>query len=316
MDSHNNSKELRVGIVSFIAIILLALGIALGRGWSSSATGIPITMKFPSSGGITSGEPITINGVKRGIVVDVKPIDNYVIITGSIDNISDLKKDASANVGMLEITGGKKIEIIPGTSAENLSSGAIIPGKALADISELMGMLGEIGRDAKTTLKRIDTTIAAINLIVGDSAFPGKVNRIINNLDALSGSANALISDNKATLQETIKDLRIIASDVKSAVKTNSPKIEPLLTRLDSTLSIAHRTIANADGTIHKADQLVVDINSLVNDIRSTQGLVHRLIYDKSLALRIDSTLTIARQFLEKIDQHGVNVNLRLGTRP
>jgi hypothetical protein len=57
-------------------------------------------------------------------------------------------------------------------------------------------------------------------------------------------------------------------------------------------------------------------LEELLSALRSRKTLAGRLLQDEQLALQVDSTVTQLRDFLHQIQRYGVNVNVRLGTRP
>lgn len=166
----NNQKknELKVGLVSIAAIILLIIGITLGRGFSVSVSNQTIKFRFPNSGGIQLTSPVVINGVKRGSVSYIKNDKGSVLIEASIDDISDLHDDATAKITILEITGGKKIEINPGNASKNFDINKEIPGVTAADLSDLVTLGGEMVYDMKFLLKKLDTVSTTLTRMLRD----------------------------------------------------------------------------------------------------------------------------------------------------
>nr|MCU0329979.1 MlaD family protein [Candidatus Kapabacteria bacterium] len=129
--------EVRVGLVSIVAIVLLVVGILLGKGVSLSGTRQIVSVQLEHSGGLENGSPVVVNGVKRGLVTEVRNEQGGVVAIAEIDGISDLREDVSARVSILEITGGKKLEITPGTRG-SYRVGTVIPGTVAADIVSLV----------------------------------------------------------------------------------------------------------------------------------------------------------------------------------
>lgn len=311
------STEIKVGIVSFVGILIFILGISWGRGYNVSVNQKAISLHFPSSSGIEIASPVTINGVKRGLVSSVKNDTNGVIVTATIDDISDLKQDAGARITMLEITGGKKIEIKPGQSSEKFNPATtIIVGSTDMDITELVAVAGSIAADARILVRRLDTIANSATTLLADGTFVDNAKSSVNNLNSLLENTNDLVSRNKSKIQTTIDNLNVIVADVRQAVKTNSPKIESLLTKLDATIDNANKTLASADGAVKNADSTLTQVNGLITDIKTGKGLVSKIMYDRNFANRLDSSMTLLHDLAEKILEHGINVNVRLGTRP
>jgi hypothetical protein len=103
---------------------------------------------------------------------------------------------------------------------------------------------------------------------------------------------------------------------LKKAVETNSPKINNIVDDLQKTITDARGFIAGADSVMIDARGLIDNLNLVVTEIKSGDGFVNKIIYDKELAMQLDSTVKNLGIFLEMVKDHGVNVNLRLGTRP
>ena len=66
------ATEIKVGIVSVLAVILIIIGITLGRGVHVTVSQKTIKMRFPHSGSIKMTEPVLVNGVRRGMVESIK----------------------------------------------------------------------------------------------------------------------------------------------------------------------------------------------------------------------------------------------------
>lgn len=309
------STEIKVGVVSVLAVLLFIAGIMLGRGCSVGANHV-LTFRFPNSGGIDAGSPITVDGVKRGSVSSVENSKGEVIITATVSKIDDLHADASAVISMLEITGGKKISINPGVSSQQFDPSQVIAGTNAADIGDLMEIVGRLGDSADKVIRRVDTLAGTINAALADGKLVHDARQSIEKLNQLLTSANALVNNNKAALQQTIDDVQALASQLRRTVDKNAPAVDSIVTKLDIALTNANKTIASVDKIAGNADTLITEVNGLVQDIRKGNGFVSKIIYDEQFSARLDSTINKLKGFLDKIDENGVNVNLRLGTRP
>ncbi len=314
--SSQRSTELKVGIVSFLAVILLIIGISIGKGLHFGGRQDLALLRFPSSGGIESGAPVFVNGVKRGSVISVENNNNAVLVTASLGDMSDLRADASAKISMLEITGGRKIEILPGISEQPFDAKKEIRGSIVADATELIGMIGELGGDARILVKRLDTIIASVTSLLADSVSIGHIRHAIGQADTLATSVNSIIAQNKDNLRSAISTMNSLASELRQAVNVNEPKARKLLEELDSAASAANGLIAKIDLTANDARMLISDVRTITQDIRAGKGALSRIMYDPVLGSQLDSTVNKITRLFDFIEANGVNVNVRLGTRP
>lgn len=314
-----NSKkknELKVGIVALLAIVIFVIGVSLGKGVSVSVSDQKVKFRFDNSGGITEGSPIVVNGVRRGTVKSVANDNGSVLITADMNNISDIKSDAIARITILEITGGKKIELDPGTASANFNLKNEIPGRATADIADLVAILGEVSGNAASLVRNLDTLAIALNTMMADGKLATDVAVIADNTAELTANLNNLMKDNYTLLQNSINNLNSLLAGLKRTFDKHEPNVDKLIAELDQALSGANSLLGKIEKTIEKADQAVADLKDITGEVKLGSGLANRLIYDKSLASSMDSTLKALGILVNKINDHGVNVNVRLGTRP
>ena len=309
----SRSTEIRVGIVSILSIALLIGGIMLGKGVSFDPSRKQITIRAESSGGVESGSPIVVNGVKRGQVTNVVNQDGTVLISAEMDDLSDLHADATARVMILEITGGKKIEIIPGTSAQAFDASKEIPGTISADLSQLIATLGDVSGNAVSIVKRLDTLSGSLTDLARDGQLVNDVRTITSEGAVFVKDMRSWFAANKDPLSQSIRDLRSIASQLRTSIDKNEPKVSRLVDRLDATLTSIDGTIGKADRALTNADSLIRRIDSVMIEVRSNKGLLNAMIYDEKFADRFDSTLYWIRAILQDARNKGVNVNVGLG---
>ena len=308
----SNTKEIKVGIVTLLAIILLIAGISIGNNLNVRVDYKRITMRFPNSAGIEQTSPVFVNGVKRGAIVSVKPDKGTVLITADIDDIDDFREDVKARIGILEITGGKKIDINPGLSSSAYNIKNEIVGIASPDIGEMVAMLGDMGYDAKNLLRKLDTMATAGNKLLTDK----RIEESLANASSAIESMNYFIQNNIKSLETTVANLKSISVDLKSAINKYEPRIDNLSNKIDKTLDDTQNLMKSADAAIENANNLITELKTLTEDARKQDGLVGKLIYDKQFASNLDSTIQSLNSFILLIKEHGININARLGTRP
>lgn len=307
------STEIRVGIVSILSIALLIGGIMLGKGISFNPSNKQIKIRSVSSGGAEPGSPVVINGVKRGQVTSVVNENGTVLISAELDDISDLHGDASARITILEITGGKKIEVTPGSSAEAFNIAKEIPATVSADIGGLVATLGDVSGNAVSIVKRLDSLTGTLTDMTRDGQLAADVKTISSEGALFVKDLRSWFGANKDPLGQSIRDLRAIASQLRTSIDRNEPKVSRLIDRLDATLTSIDGTIGRADKALVNADSLVRRIDSVLIEVKLNKGLLNTMIYDEKFAERFDSTLYWIRAILQDARNKGVNVNVGLG---
>jgi len=308
--------ELKVGIVSVVGTILLVLGLILGRGYKVSVSTQTIKFRFPNSGGLQVSSPVVVNGVKRGTVTSVVNDNGSVLVTATIDNIDDLRKDVKARITILEITGGKKIEIFPGTSPEKFNPETEIQGETAADFADLVTQLGLILEQAKHTISQLDTTLTSTNKVLGNKNFATNLQLAVDNATQTLTITREILEQNQTNINQIVKNLKEILSELRNDYSIYEPKINRIVTRLDTISLQTTNLLENGSATVEKINRSLNQLNDILLEIREGDNLANKIIYNKEFAQRLDSTLRQVSELITFIQKNGVNVNLRLGTRP
>ncbi|HRP02012.1 MAG TPA: MlaD family protein [Candidatus Kapabacteria bacterium] len=316
MLEQNNNKEFKVGIVFFLGFIILFGGIMIGKGFKFSSEDDLLKIRFPNSGGLQPGEPVVVNGVKRGTVVSVKNDNSSVLVLVQLDSYKDIKSDASAKITILEVTGGKKLEINPGISSNIFALNNELPGTTPPDLAELVAVLGSVSGELISLVKNLDTIVGGATDLFADGTLVTDLKQTVSNTVVLTNSINDLVAKNKGNIQSSLNDLAIITKDIKEFIKLNKTNLNNIVNNADTALVSVKTLMTKLEATVNKADNLIANADGLIVDIKTKDGLVKKLIYDEKFANSLDSTFNSLIDLVNMIKEHGVNVNVRLGSRP
>ncbi len=305
--------EIVVGLVSIISIALLVGGIIIGKGISIGANKHVLRVRLASSGGLDASSPVVVNGVKRGQVLSVTSNNGSVLVEAEIDDVSDLRADATALVTILEITGGKKLEIMPGTATQSLERGKEIPGRAAADIGGLVTMVGDLSGELITLLHRMDTLSAIVTNLMADGTISANLKSMAADGAVLVHDARLWMQENRADLSTAVKEMKGALADLRKAVNTNEPKLSATLDAIQLRLTELESLLAKGDRAIVGVDSLIVNVNRVIHDVRSNRSFANALLYDTVFRQQMDTLAFKFGRFVEQARVQGVNVNVGLG---
>jgi len=188
-------RRFRVGLVVLVALVFLMLGILMvGRRAHLFTAKLPYQTKFKSAAGLVSGNPVRLNGVTVGNVLEVNlspdPANQDVRVVYEVDRKirTRLRTGTTASIKTIGLLGDKYIELAGGEPKEPVvpPEGEIkaAPGASLEKIFEgsgdLLTDLGGIARSLKSILqgmeeggvgKNLNSTLASLSEVLG------KVNR-------------------------------------------------------------------------------------------------------------------------------------------
>jgi len=307
-------KEIKVGIVTISALVLLVVGLILGNGFSLFGDKSIIYFQFEDSKGIQRGEPVTMNGVKIGSVKDIVLKKEIVVIKTEIEDISLISIDAAAEIAMLEITGGKKINVISNPKSEMIKNYGIIKGKTTSDLGDIAADFADMKNDIKQLIQKIDVTVTSVNSIVADEKIKSDIVTIISETAVIISKLENVINNGK--FDKSIDNLYFVSTELNNLMKQNTNKISNIIDNADQSMTninVVSKDIAQYNEQIKKT---IDEINILMQKINKSDNVVGKLLNDKEFAKDLDSALINMNILLEQIKKHGVNANIRLGARP
>lgn len=315
MREKSRRQEVTVGIVTLVALAALVGGIIWGKGFGFSVSNRTLRFRFPNAAGIDVGTPVTLNGVRQGSVTALETDVDGVVVDAIIETAIPLRSDATARIEMAELTGGKRIELSAGRASSRLADDAVIEGYVSGDPTVLLAEAGAIAADARLLVRRLDTAVGAVNLMLADGAIQRRVDNTLINLEDASGAARSLVVDNRARIAATIASLDATVRDLRGLIARMAPAAERTMVSAESAALDARTVIASADATLRQADRLVARLDSIAVDIRGGTGTVSMLLYDTSFAGELRRTLESTREFIEQTKRDGVDINIGLGRR-
>ena len=270
-------NEIKVGVTVLIGLAVLLFGFATFKNWSVGAEEYLLRMHFPASAGLEVGDQVTVNGVRAGKIESVTLQDGGVEVHARISSGIVIKRDARAVIQMLELMGGKKIEIRQGSAGADLDAGALLSGTVDPDIAGALGLLGEMQGNVRDIGTQADSLLRGINAVVGDREFITALKQSIANLHAVSADLRGYVARNNRNLD---------ALTVNAVALTE--RVDTLLAELHPAL---RGSLAGADRVLGGADSLIGEVRGLVGEIRDSRGLLHTALHDTTFVRRLDAML-------------------------
>jgi len=135
-------RRVNVAVGLFLVLGILALGylsIKLGRVSFLGNTGYPITVEFPSVGGLKAGSSVEIAGVEIGRVESIGLADYQARVVLRLKRDVQLQEDSIASIKTKGLIGEKYVRISPGGSDKiSPPNGRIREVEAPVDFEELL----------------------------------------------------------------------------------------------------------------------------------------------------------------------------------
>lgn len=277
------SIEFKVGLFSIIGIFILVASYCWFTGLLEAHKYNEIQVIFDEAKGVEIGSPVTILGIKRGRVKDIKINEEGVLLT--LQTILDipLTQDSEFYIDDSDLMGDAEIEINPGVSSKIMDFSLIQRGNGqfgmstlFADVSimieDLKIILREISKEDGlifSTKSMIDSSRILLDIINNTYADnEDKIVSIIDNLDSISLNINSLINDNKENINQTTEEIVSLLQDTRIAIDS--------LKSTNSKIGNLADEITHGDGS---AQQLLRD-KELYDNLKNSSAALDSLLHD------------------------------------
>jgi len=258
----NISFKIRLGIFISVGIaVFIAAIYFIGEKQQLFRSTFRLSGVFADVGGLQAGNNVRLSGINVGTIDNVSIIsDTSVRVEILVDENTRkfIKKDAIASIGSEGLMGSKALIISPGTG-----------GKKIIENNDTIATSPPIDMD--DILLQLKTTMENASSITNDLSI------ITNNIQSGKGTIGRLIMDKtwRENFDSTFTNLRIGSAGFKIFMdKAND--LDEILISLKTTID-------------HTSD-MTDDLSKITSNIESGNGIIGRLLMDKSWGQNFDST--------------------------
>jgi len=255
-------SETKVGLITLLAIALLALFIAYTRGSLLLGRTYAIYVVFEDARGLQRGDPVRMVGVKIGEVKQIgfTPEGHKAQATLSIEREVEgqpikLYRNYVFQIASAGLIQERFIEVIPtepGEEGPELEDQAKVQGVTGPDLASLLAA----GRDV---LANLNLTSRRITTVLSDKEVLDKVKASIDGFASAAAAATRLIADARGVMEDS------------------EPQAQAILTQLGSAASSLQATVSTLRQRIEHGTA-VSDLEQIASNLRDASGEAERLL--------------------------------------
>lgn len=294
--------EIRVGLTVLVGILVFIWILGWAKNFSLKSNEQIVKVRFTNVSGLEIGDQVTVNGLRKGFVKEMIVEPNNVLVELSIENDVYLKSDASFAISMLDLMGGKKIEVFPGTSETAFDNHNISEGVFYADIPSVMSLFGSVQDDLVTVLKDVKITLHSMNNYLTDEKLNTDVKKSLSNLSALTDKLNLMLSENRNDIRSLTKNAVELTETSNKLLSDNQENINRLFIDLKK--------------VTEKSDTLISNLNNLTAETVNQQNNVGKILYDENLINDLKQTLKQINELtsilVDQLKNDGINVDANI----
>lgn len=294
--------EIKVGVTVIIGIIIFLWIFGWAKNISVRSSENFVKIKFKNVSGLEIGDPVTIKGLRKGYVNDIKIMNNELIVEAAIDKDVLLYEDAKFSIVMLDLMGGKKIDIEPGISKNPIDSKNILQGEFQADIPSVMALLGTVQDDLVFALKDIRIFLSSIKEVIGDENFVTDLKETLMSIKETTTQINSLINQNKYEISQLTENTIKLTENTNNLIVENKESIKELLNNFNS--------LSN------ETKDLVQKLNLFTDEIKKSENNFGKILYDEELIGNLKNSVkqldTLTKLLIEQLNSKGIKVDAHI----
>jgi len=266
---NEKKTEIKVGITILVSLLIFVFVYGWAKNFSLSSEEKLLHINFPTAAGLEIGDMVSVNGVKKGLVESITSNSNFALVNIKFREDVDLRDDAVFSIMMLDLMGGKKIEISSGFSNNELDYSKIHLGNFSGDISTAMATLSSVEADLVDVIGELKISLQGANNILNNPEFSDNVNTTLNEFKNLSQNMNQFLVNNRAIISETIKNTKEITEKTNQLIERNSDQVTSVIKNLDSTLV--------------SSNQLIAKLSKLTNEVTNSENNLGKILYNEEI---------------------------------
>lgn len=288
------ATQWRVGMFTIVALAVLIVGYLWFQEMLEAADYREVQVRFPAGGGLKPGDPVQIQGVKRGKVLDIRPEKTGAMVTLSVAMDFPLPVDSEILILDENLMGGKMVNILPGTSDELLDLDRELKGELRPGPGDLMAM-------AEPLLEETRSFIAMLN---EQKSTLENFNRASDEVLALTRSLNRLVHENEPVLTRTLDGLEKTITDVKETSGIAGRFLEDSGDSLSLVLTDTRTTLRDARQSMQYLRNVTTRMDSILAGIEKGKGTAGMLVQDPDLYHKLSRAVDTLDELVKDIREN------------
>ncbi len=283
------SQEAKVGMVIFVAVIVLIVGLIYFGDYHIRSAEYTIHVRMKNVQGVGKDDPVTIAGFKVGKVKDMHlEDDNTVTVDMRIKREFQIPKDSKVYIGSISLLGEKYVGITLGVVQKMLQDGDTIDGSYQKGTGKLTSFLDPMLSDISDLLKKLDSLL--------DKGSEERIKGSLENIRDLTADLENLISNDMHELGPILRDVKSVSGDIKDVTGSQKQKIEAMIDNFEE----GSRSLKNASSYLERISK---SMESITGKLDKGHGTLGRMLEDEQLYEDLDILVqdlsTLIKEFRE-----------------
>ncbi len=275
-------KEVQVGVLTVIAVVVLVVGMMWFKNIDLSDEQVRYQVDFARVEGLRQGDRVQIRGIRMGEVETLTLLSTAVRVQIKMSEQANLREDAQVILGEKGIVGEIVLEIDPGQGSP-AEEGFIFQGRTAGTIAAMTDAAG-------SALEEMLILTAKVTELVDEVKEQGKVVETLAQANATLGKIDNMIERNQAEIEVSLANLVVATEGLREFVE--SGKVGDAFDSVDHAL-------AGADSLMIYLNTAADRLNLVMDKMESGDGSLAKMLNDPLLYDRADSTMASVKRLVD-----------------
>jgi len=307
----NISNEVKVGILTIIAAVILYFGFNFLKGKNLLSKDNYYVVVYDRVEGLTPGNLVMLNGLQVGMVesaVHDGKATNKVVANLSVMARIAIPKETIFQITAADLLGEMQIELVipyvrAGESVALAQSGDTLQGNLEVGMMDMVqNELLPVKDKVQELVTSVDTLVGIVNELVSSNRVQKilkETEETVGNLKNASGQVASLIYQQKKVLNDVLNNTKVITDNLVSSqdqIKNILSNVEVASAKLNE-IPLAE-TAEMAQDAILQAKSAMAEAQRLLAKVDTTSGTIGMLLNDNRLYENMNATAADLDQLL------------------
>jgi phospholipid/cholesterol/gamma-HCH transport system substrate-binding protein len=288
------SRELKIGILVSIGLIILIFGINYLKGKSLFSTSKYYYAVYERVDGLLPSSPVMVRGLQVGLVDNVyfNPDNPKELIVKFIVQSKELKipKGSEARIFSADLFGTKAVQLILTDNSEFITKGDTLTSSIQISIGdEINETVKPLKIKVESLVESLDSVLVVVQHIFNNKTQKGlissfeSINSSIKNFEHTSVELDALVTGERNRLSRIFENVESITKNFKA----NNEKLSNVFSNLDKiTNDVA---ASNVKQTMLSLEKSLSDLSKVIDKVNSGEGTLGQLTQNDSLYRNLEN---------------------------
>lgn len=298
-------KEIRIGILVIAAIIVFIWGYNYLENNDLFGKDTKYYAVYPDIKKLSKSNPVRINGVKVGVVQEVKfplaPGDHRVLVTIGMEKELPIPKGTIAKIES-DLMGSNMINLKLGSDSGYIDVGDTLNAEVATSIQEEVSLqMMPVKRKAESLMLQLDSVLEVVKYVFNEDNRRNiaqsfvSIKKTIDNLESTTSNLDDMVQEEQNRLNKIVGNVESITTNLKNN-EENINKTFDNMANVSDTL-----TKARIGETFKKLSKTADDLNRVTGKIEKGEGTLGKLLENDTLYYQLESSAENLDKLVEDI---------------